>query len=377
MPYRRTYSKKRSYKRSSKSWKKSSTRRKPLRARSTTRRFSAKPFFKARRSAFKAKKRVTFTRTPEGQVALAVALRKSNKISKEAAAEMLADADRMAVQSGTVITFRHLGAGQPIPDRVRTKFTYWFQITTAQTISVGIWTQVFSGGNGVLLGNTLNTPLASDMTATDGVNGYVQFGYWFENYKVFAGKLTLDLVKGANAVDDPTSLPGPLAVGALIVPENAFPTPPQFWEERDVTPNFTYKDSFLATQPHVHFTSFVKSKDVFGPAESGVAANTAMTDIGPFLSSTEYNGATFFRPQLNWGWRVLACSPDAVGAGKVGVETQFIVTGKIEYWAECFNTTGFNSLWSATKGSLDGPAMLAGANDSKGARSRRRREHTR
>lgn len=339
MPYRKKYTKKRSYGR--KGTRKGAFKRRGASA------FKRSP---KKRSTFRARaqgKAPMFRAQPRDLASAAGVMRLHNK---EVEAVLLENAaSKAAMQAGKAITLRGLAPGWPLPQRVRTKFTWTAGLgrflldgsQTTQTLAT-FWL------------NTLNTANNFNTSATEGDIGYAEMSVWYENYMVYGTKLSMDIeITGVNAggVLDSASLATSAAIGFHVYAGFTAPTSPTLFENWRTTPNLSYVQSKDSTTLRLHHTVFVKARDMLGPAfVAGGSSGVAMTLVGPFLSDGQYNASTNFRPQLSTFVQVLGCSPGGVSAPGAQFPVAVVLNIKMEHYVECFNPTGNQTNWEPAKG---------------------------
>lgn len=248
-----------------------------------------------------------------------------------------------AVETGSVVKFRGLAPGLPMPDRIMTKFTWWHENAVEE-----VDTSVFVPVAQVTQLNTLVNPDLSDTAASEGVVGFGEFSEWFYNYLVRAVKVTVEFDYWNDAAaSDPLYLCPAMSFGISIGLANASPLVPTGYMDRSVTPNFFYKDVGKSTRNTCVIEKYFRAKDIFGPAEAGVAA-VENNQVGPFGGSPLWvpsGSSAYFRPSLGFFMRCLACQADSVATDPAPITVSIICRVKLEMYTECFNTTANTSLW--------------------------------
>lgn len=309
---------------------------------------SARGYFKKSRAKFAARPggmraaaKKGFTAQPKDLMGVAQAFR--SKGMDAAAAEMEGMAMDKAIAGGSVVTFHGLGLGQPVPQRIRTKFTFAARIPQQRVLNDAFGEMIR------LVGNTLVSPAAANTSAVAGVVGFEEFSAWYENYIVYACKCTVNWTcVGENQTPevDPAALMGD-SIGVAIIPwvNATAPDFPVTWGDAMQTPNCKTHRTTKSTTSGFTTEIFVKTKQMFGPAFiHGGSLAAPLNVVGPMLSSPTWDAATNFRPTLQFLISFLAVNCTQNGSDlDQGVRLQGDV--RIEYYTECFNTTGFKAEW--------------------------------
>jgi len=362
MPYRRSAKRsykttpKRSYKRS---YKRSFKARKPLRALSTARRFSSKSFFKGRRVAFKARKAKTFTVTPETRLSIAAQMRamkdkphipKAERESAAVAADMLEMSARAsAVTTGRVVTIRGQPPGRAMPDRIRTKVTWYAEFGSTNVATDGFVNPI-AGDFGLIL-TTIVGQQATQSTAMEGCIDFEELGEWYENYLVHGVLVEMEFAASGDTTTEAAMLIPPFCAGFIIAPGGAVPSSGPKYEDASSTPNFEYATNKRSTnQAVVTVKKFINIGDMFGPASLNGNYVTTASRIGPFASSAAWNNSTYFRPTLLAFVYPQICLIAAESGSAPFVTIEVVTRVKFTQYIECFNTTGFAIPWVPGKG---------------------------